>query len=406
MQPAPQRGCLPVLLRLYNIIAIIGLGLAALFLLYSIFFPKTYFSLLAIDSDLLNLAGMLLVLISIQAISLVRVNRTQYFTVLLPEQKVDLFKIASWALIGWVFVILLGQYLAARYMFKFLLPLLNILAIGLPIWWLFELGRRKLVRTDALTTQGSLSLGTTLIPILAIAVELFALYFFFLLVFSNLKAQPGFMELFRTVVQQQGAGFSDQQSRQFFGLVFQNPLTIVFILIFICGIVPLIEEFFKPLGILLFANEKPTPAQGFVLGMLCGAAFGFLESVMALSDTGSNWYMVVLLRAAAGLLHMVATGITGWGYAVAVNGKGPWRAFLALLASVGLHAVWNLFAILASLLPLIATEGQPISTALKWAGTAAPVILVLLTVGMLVFLIRLNRRFRKSIVSQPVEPAL
>jgi hypothetical protein len=103
---------------------------------------------------------------------------------------------------------------------------------------------------------------------------------------------------------------------------------------------------------------------------------------------------------------MVATGITGWGYAVAVNGKGARRAILAMLAAVGLHAVWNFFAILASLVPLISTDGQPISPALEWAGMAAPVILVLLSVGMIVLLIILNRRFQKKAVPQPLEPVL
>jgi hypothetical protein len=396
MQPAPQRGCLPVLLQIYNILALIGLGLAALFALIALLAPGALPLDLGMDGDTGSLVAFLLVLVLAQSYSLARVVRTRSFQASPMLRQNNLFKAASLALVAWAAVLFGGQVMASAGVLAFLQPFLNLLALGLPMWWLFELGRRKLAATDELTACGSLSLGTILVPLLAFVSELLAISLFVVLAFSYLQSQPDIILMLRQIVQGGGVGLDAQKVQQIVNLVLRDPLTIVFLLLFISGVAPLLEELFKPLGILIFARQRPTPAQGFILGMLCGACFGFLESFMTLSGVGSDWYLVVLLRTAAGMLHMVATAIVGWGYAVAVNGRGPRRAVLAILVAFGLHAVWNLFAILSSLAPFMSANGIPTAPVLQGLGVAAPFILILLSVGMLAFLIIMNRRFRKG----------
>jgi hypothetical protein len=406
MQPAPQRGCLPVLLQIYNILALIGLGLAALFVLIAVLAPGIFPLYLGLDSDTGSLVALLLVLIMAQSWSLARVVRTASFRNPPILREHNLFKIASLTLVAWVAVLLGGQVMASAGVLVFLQPFLDLLALGLPMWWLFELGRRKLTAADELTACGSLSLGTTLVPLLAFVSELLAISLFVVFAFSYLQSQPDIIQMLRQIVQSGGVGLDAQKLQQIVSLVLRDPLTIVFLLLFICGVAPLLEELFKPLGILIFARQRPTPAQGFMLGMLCGACFGFLESLMTLSGAGADWYLVVLLRTAAGMLHMVATAIVGWGYAVAVNGMGPRRALLALLAAFGLHAVWNLFAILSSLAPFLSANGIPTAPVLRGLGAAAPFILILLSVGMLAFLVIMNRRFRGVNSRQPASPVM
>ncbi len=406
MQPAPKRGCLPVLLQIYNILAFIGLGLAALFLLCSSFGSGRLAYTIGIDSNVLTLVGVVLLLIVVQGISLFRIRKTSFFTIPATLRARAPFKAASIAMIAWVVVLLLGEFFTGSGVFTFLQAILNILAVGLPLWWLFELGRRKLPPGSELTTQGALSFSTTLIPILTIFAELLALAIFVLLVFSAFRNQPGFLDLFRSFIERSSPEISQQQLRQLSGIVLQDPRTIAFLILFVSGIAPLIEELCKPLAILIFGRERPTPSQGFVLGMMCGACFAFLESISSLSNAGWGWYLVVIVRTAAGMLHMVASGIAGWGYAVAVNGKGPGKAFLGLLVAFGLHGIWNFFAILVSLAPMIAAGELAAPPVLLWAGYAAPYMMILLSILMIVFLHRVNRRFQRSLPPQPPEPVL
>jgi len=61
--------------------------------------------------------------------------------------------------------------------------------------------------------------------------------------------------------------------------VAMTPSVLISVLLMVSGVVPLIEELVKPLGLWVLVGKKLTPAQGFVGGLLCGAAFALLESL-------------------------------------------------------------------------------------------------------------------------------
>jgi len=83
-------------------------------------------------------------------------------------------------------------------------------------------------------------------------------------------------------------------------------------------LIPLLEELLKPLAIWILVWRKLTPVEGFVAGLICGSAFGLIESIGNLASiSGSDWIIVVLGRTGTGLLHTVATGLVGWGLASA-----------------------------------------------------------------------------------------
>ncbi len=105
------------------------------------------------------------------------------------------------------------------------------------------------------------------------------------------------------------------------GPYLSNPAVIATILSYIALIVPLIEELLKPLAVWIFATKIESPAQGFAMGVLCGAAFALIESLNASADGTATWPFIVGIRAGTGLLHMTTSGLVGWGIVSAVREK-------------------------------------------------------------------------------------
>ena len=126
-----------------------------------------------------------------------------------------------------------------------------------------------------------------------------------------------------------------------------NPLVILSILVFAAVLTPLIEEAVKPAIIWFLGKRLPSPAEGFVLGALCGAGFAMMEGLMAASGATQMWGFGLAGRAAASLIHITSSGLLGWAIASAQLEKRYGRLALAYLLSVSIHGLWNGSAIMA-----------------------------------------------------------
>jgi hypothetical protein len=126
-----------------------------------------------------------------------------------------------------------------------------------------------------------------------------------------------------------------------------NPLVILSVLMFAAVIVPLIEEAVKPAVIWLLGKRLRSPAEGFVLGVLCGAGFAMMEGLLAASNATQMWEVGLVGRAAASLMHITASGLMGWAIASARLEKRFWRLAFVYVLSVSIHGLWNGSAILA-----------------------------------------------------------
>jgi hypothetical protein len=126
-----------------------------------------------------------------------------------------------------------------------------------------------------------------------------------------------------------------------------NPLVILSILAFAAVLAPLIEEAVKPAVIWFLGKRLRSPAEGFVLGALCGAGFAMMEGLLAASGATQMWGFGLAGRAAASLMHITSSGLLGWAIASAQLEKRYGRLALTYLLSVSLHGLWNGSAILA-----------------------------------------------------------
>ena len=162
---------------------------------------------------------------------------------------------------------------------------------------------------------------------------------------------------------------------------------------FIALAVPMFEEMFKPLGVWLFARKIETPAQGFALGLLSGAAYAMFESLGASGQGNMGWALIVSIRAGTSLLHVITSGLMGWAIVAAFRDRRYGRLLGTYVVVILIHGIWNGSAIGAGF-AVVSDFVQNTS----WSISVIPAALcglTVLTVGMVALLIALNRRVRK-----------
>jgi RsiW-degrading membrane proteinase PrsW (M82 family) len=181
-----------------------------------------------------------------------------------------------------------------------------------------------------------------------------------------------------------------------------NPLVIATVVGYIALAVPLIEELFKPLAVWIFARKMESPAQGFAMGLLSGAAFALIESLNASGDGSVSWPIIVSVRTATSLLHITASGLVGWGIVSAFRERRVLRFFAAYFSAAAIHGIWNACAVGAG----FSTVGQFIDKP-EWLFNIIPAVLggmFVLGVGMFAVLIASNRKLRNSPSSPTLPP--
>lgn len=123
-----------------------------------------------------------------------------------------------------------------------------------------------------------------------------------------------------------------------------NPGIIALALIYFAGIVPLIEEAVKTLGLALMDPSRTRARDAILWGVAAGAGFAFVENALNTGMMLELWAVAMLARVGATIMH-TANGITmarGW-YAARVERRCD-KLLIAYAASVIVHAIWNVFA--------------------------------------------------------------
>ena len=394
MQQSSNKGCLPVFLRILNIITAAGLGLTALLLVTTVLQGTTA---PAESSYYFVLAGLLVFIVILHLFSFVLVLSSRPKASIEEKKPFPAFLVASLGLILWAVVVFLGEVFVRNGVNFILMPVILILAVALPIWWFIELGRRNLTNGTPLQTWGAISIGTTLTPLTSMVLEVLLIFLLVIVAIIFLSTQPGFLNQFSQLSQQFNSMPDMQQTQQMLEGAIKSPVILILVLLFVSGLVPIIEELAKPLGLFIFAGKRITPGQGFVLGMICGAAFGFIESMLLLSTSmQEGLYQLILVRVATGLLHTTTAGLTGWGFAFAVSQKKTKQMILSFLAAIGLHGLWNAFGVMVGISPFFSkdfTFSFPVAATLT---QIAPFVLGFLTLGMIAILIVMNIHLQKT----------
>lgn len=221
----------------------------------------------------------------------------------------------------------------------------HVLIVGWIALYLAWLGIRGLPKGSNQRIWGMVLSGLVLAPFIIGITELLALVLGLLLVVVNMlnnSALAGKLYTLGYYFQNFEPG-SEITTRMLEAL--NQPEFLAGALIFIAGVVPLIEELLKPVGILLLGGRDIDPKKGFVYGLISGAAFGITETVFAVTSI-EMWSVSMMLRFGGSVIHAALSGLMGW--ALVMTWKE--RRFLQLgaiyLLAAVYHGLWNGAAIL------------------------------------------------------------
>ncbi|HEX9019311.1 MAG TPA: PrsW family glutamic-type intramembrane protease [Anaerolineaceae bacterium] len=309
------------------------------------------------------------------------------------------FRLASLLLMLWPLFLAAGTFISGQAQLAWLLlPPLQILAIGIPIWWLVELGRHNLPACSPQRSWGLLNLSIFMTTPAVMVLEIVVILFLGVLFALWASAQPGLIaqlqQLGERIVNSQG----DVESMlRLLRPYLSSPWVILGTLAILSGVAPLMEELLKPLGVWFLAGRKLTPAAGFAAGAICGGTFALIESLLYLSNPGAQgWVVLVIGRTGTALLHITGSALVGEGLAIAwQDGKYlqlVWRYLLA----VALHGLWNGFSILSGFGAVI----SGVSGGVGWL-----VATVALAIAIFVILWSSNHRLQTITASQAITAA-
>ena len=244
----------------------------------------------------------------------------------------------------WILIVIIGAVLASRFSFGWAVAApLFLLGISLPILfiiWIYIGGLasgspRRLWSVFGYGMVGG-TVAATILEYLIIGLAAAAIT---VIAVSNPELRT-LIEQIKTRVTNANSG-DIQALLNVLAPYITNPLIILAILIFAAILAPVIEETVKPAVIWFFGKHLRSPAEGFVLGALCGAGFAMMEGLLAASGATQMWGFGLAGRAAASLMHITSSGLLGWGIASAQLEKRYKRLALTYFGSVCLHGLWN-----------------------------------------------------------------
>lgn len=271
----------------------------------------------------------------------------------------------TWPLvILYLLALALGQaMLTNSFLPSLAFPLLHVAAAMLPALLILALIGRAL---SGATTWREMVLqtasGAFLATPLAFFVEMAAILVLVSAALLGLAWQPGGQTLLlRVTAHLQDLSWQDPSWIEDPGALVSNllsPIAIAAAFAIMSGIVPIIEETLKTIGVAIAACRRPSRQQAMLWGAAAGAGFAITEGLLNAAVDLGTWLPIAVARVGATLLHC-ATGVLmglAW-YHVA---RHRWPRGLALyLISILIHGLWNGLALSMTLLSLSALGAGP-----------------------------------------------
>jgi len=328
-----------------------------------------------------------------------------------PIQPASIRPIRFWQVIVilalWAVAILLGGWLGNTFKVSWLVtPLFYMLAIVLPVLTLLWIGLGGLPLGSHQRVWGTFGIGLLAGPGLATIAEFMIYLGLAVLGIVFLLAHPEWTGTFTRIQAQVSTARDLDTVLTILAPYLMNPFLILLAFVVMSGLVPLIEELLKPVAVWLLAGRLRTPVEGFALGALSGAGFALVEGLVAGSSAGEGWVALVVARTGGSLMHILATGLMGWGIASAWQERRILRLVGSYMLSVSIHGLWNgitVTIVFGALRVFLAGSG---SDALGvFLGTAGMVVLAILFMLTLISLVLINRKLRPvPLVLVPTPP--
>ena len=283
---------------------------------------------------------------------------------------------------------------------QWLLPFLQIPAVIVPLFWIYRFTTRSYAPRKPRRNWFFLGLNLTLQPVLAFSIEILLLIFMGLLIIFWLSLNPSLLENVLSQFEMlTDMNLPMEQAEDLIGGFLENPWIFWLVQFFVALLVPLVEEFIKPILLFRWIKRPLRAIDGFWLGLISGTAFTLFENFGNVSGImAQDWFFVTFARYGTSFLHMATSAAMGWALMQTFIDRKVIRAVLVYGGVVILHGIWNFFALLAgfSVLPM----KNPL--AIYSLSPIAPVILVLIALLCAAILFFGGHAlFRQSEVNQP-----
>ena len=319
------------------------------------------------------------------------------------------FALTPWQMILIVIIaslsILVGSWLSGLKTVNWLiLPILTVPAVVLPLGALLALGTRNLPLATRWQSWSILGLGMTLIPFVLLILEIGIAIIIFFGVIAYIMTQPELAYRLQGLSQQiLVLGPQSEAALDLLSPLLTKPGVIVTALIYTALFVPAVEELFKPLGVWLLARKLDSPAQGFALGALSGASYALIETI-GVSGQNGEWATLLFTRIGTGLLHITTSALMGAAIVFALRQRRYLRLVGTYILAITLHGLWNTFAILYSFSSLAKLLGH--TDRLSTIQPFTIIAMSVLSVGLFVILLFVNRQMRKTLTPPFIEPVI
>jgi hypothetical protein len=258
----------------------------------------------------------------------------------------------------------------------FLLPVLNIIASGLPALWIIYIGTRGLIPGKPSRKWGVFTTGFILSPIVILVLELFALVGIGILAIIWIMLNPSLAEQLQSLAfRLQSTNGNPEALLRILTPFLLDPVILIMVFAFISVIVPMIEEALKPIGVWLLVGQRITPAQGFGYGVLGGVGFGLFENLGNTSTNSETWALLVGARISTLLLHGLSAGMVGWGLISAWRYKRYLRLVGAYIFAILIHGLWNGMAVLTFIASLEGQTNIPVPSNLAQLGNLSAIVI-------------------------------
>lgn len=228
-----------------------------------------------------------------------------------------------------------------------LMPLAHLLAAITPVWWLLRLGSKRLNITQSQQRRwGLVAAGLGGGPFLSILAEITLA----LLAVGGVAVWAGQNPQAASTLETMGkrllfaAGNPAAARRALTHILETYPLLRLAGLTALGVFIPLVEEFFKPLGVWMLSRKGISPQEGLFSGMLSGGMFALMESVLSRAQ-GDSWLVTLSGRAGTSLMHIATAGLVGYALARAWQERRYLHLGASYLLAVLLHGAWNISVI-------------------------------------------------------------
>jgi hypothetical protein len=178
-----------------------------------------------------------------------------------------------------------------------------------------------------------------------------------------------------------------------------SPPILIILGLLVLVIAPMLEELFKPLGVIMMSYRRPGKAQSFLWGLAGGAGFALAEALFNGASSLEGWAGVATMRVGATAMHCLGSGLMGLGWYYLLTTRRPWRLLGAYAAGVTLHSLWNVAASAMLVVSLSATSPATDEVGLAFGGLlilGLMAFLSLLALFTILLIFYLTRRLRET----------